>query len=148
MFGKYSSIVQLGLYGTCAETRFRLSAKRTGPCDTAGATVQSTTGSRGVWVSSYSLYCAGKAMFRGLVRHDGYPFHSPVAPSLSHTRVSMCHVIIIVLYIKIRWINKFRKIKFFGSSRLLSSESFVFSLSCLLDHGVKHTALLPLVSKY
>jgi hypothetical protein len=40
-----SSIVQSGLDGTCAETRFRLSVKPTSPCDLVGATVQSTTGS-------------------------------------------------------------------------------------------------------
>jgi Zn finger protein HypA/HybF involved in hydrogenase expression len=43
--------VQLRSDSTCAETRFRLSAKRTSPCDSVGATVQSTTGSRGVRVS-------------------------------------------------------------------------------------------------
>jgi hypothetical protein len=43
--------VQLGSDGTRAETRFRLSVKRMSPCDSAGTTVQSTTGSRGVRVS-------------------------------------------------------------------------------------------------
>ena len=37
--------------GTRAETRFRLSAKRTSPFKSAGASVQSTTGSRGVRIS-------------------------------------------------------------------------------------------------
>ena len=37
--------------GTRAETRFRLSANRTSPFKWAGASVQSTTGSRGVRVS-------------------------------------------------------------------------------------------------
>ena len=37
--------------GTHAETRFRLSAKRTSPFKSAGASVQSTTGSRGVRIS-------------------------------------------------------------------------------------------------
>ena len=36
---------------TCAETRFSLSAKRTSPFKSAGASVQSTTGSRGVRIS-------------------------------------------------------------------------------------------------
>jgi hypothetical protein len=44
-------IPQLRLDGTRAETRFRLSVKRTSPCDSAGATVQSTTGNQGVRVS-------------------------------------------------------------------------------------------------
>jgi hypothetical protein len=42
------TVVRLRLDGTRAETRFRLSAKRTNPCDSAGATVHSTTGSRDV----------------------------------------------------------------------------------------------------
>jgi len=37
--------------GTRAETRFRLSAKRTSPFKSAGSSVQSTTGSRGVRIS-------------------------------------------------------------------------------------------------
>jgi len=41
---------QLKCDGTRAETRFRLSAKRTSPFKSAGASVQSTTGSRGVRV--------------------------------------------------------------------------------------------------
>jgi len=36
---------------TRAKTRFRLSAKRTSPFKSAGASVQSTTGSRGVRIS-------------------------------------------------------------------------------------------------
>ena len=35
--------------GTSAETRIGLSAKRTSPFQSAGGSVQSTTGSRGVW---------------------------------------------------------------------------------------------------
>jgi hypothetical protein len=47
--------------GTCAETRFRLSAKRTSPFKSAGASVQSTTGSRGVHItgSRLRLKCDG-----------------------------------------------------------------------------------------
>ena len=37
--------------GTRAETRFRLSPKRTSPFRSAGASVQSTSGSRGVRIS-------------------------------------------------------------------------------------------------
>ena len=43
---------QLKCDGTRAETRFRLSAKRTSLFKSAGALVQSTTGSRGVRISS------------------------------------------------------------------------------------------------
>ena len=44
-------IVRLKRDGTRAETRFRLSPKRTSPFKSAGASVQSTAGSRGVRIS-------------------------------------------------------------------------------------------------
>ena len=67
--------------GTRAESRFRLSAKRTCPFKSAGASVQSTTGRRGVRISGSN---AGCTMFRGRV-HDYwlptplacFPFTSP-----------------------------------------------------------------------
>ena len=62
--------------GTRAETRFGLSAKRTSPFKSAGASVQSTTGSRGVRISGSN---AGYTMFRGSVKSTGYPLHSPVS---------------------------------------------------------------------
>ena len=65
--------------GTRAETRFRLLAKRTSPFKSAGASVQSTTGSRSVRISGSN---AGYTMFRGTVKSTGYPLHSPVSPSL------------------------------------------------------------------
>jgi hypothetical protein len=66
--------------GTRAETRFRLSAKRTSPFKSAGASVQSTTGSRGVRISGSN---AGYTMFRGSVKGTDYPLHSPVSPFTS-----------------------------------------------------------------
>ena len=66
--------------GTCAENRFRLSAKRTNPFKSAGASVQSTTGSRGVRISGSNV---GYVMFRGSVKSTGYPLHSPVSSSLT-----------------------------------------------------------------
>jgi len=44
-------ILRLKCDGTRTETRFRLSAKRMTPFKSAGASVQSTTGSRGVHIS-------------------------------------------------------------------------------------------------
>ena len=41
----------------------------------AGASVQSTTGSRGVRISGSN---AGYTMFRGSVKSTGYPLYSPV----------------------------------------------------------------------
>ena len=73
------SRLRLKCDGTRAETRFRLSAKRTSPFKSAGASVQSTSGSRVVRMSCSN---AGYTMFRGCVKAIGYPLHSPVSPSL------------------------------------------------------------------
>ena len=45
-----------------------------------GASVQSTTGSRGVRISGSN---AGYTMFRGSVKSTGYTLHSPVSPLTS-----------------------------------------------------------------
>ena len=74
-----SARLRLKCHGTCANTRFRLSAKRTSPFKSAGASVQSTTSSLGVRISCSN---AGYNMFQGSVKSTGYPFHSPVSPSL------------------------------------------------------------------
>ena len=74
-------IARLKRDGTPAETRFRLSPKRTSPFKSAGASVQSTSGSRGVRISVSN---AGYTMFRGTVKSTGYPLHSLVSPSVRH----------------------------------------------------------------
>ena len=75
--------------GTRAETRIRLSAKRTSPFKSARrASVQSTTGSRGVRICGSN---AGYTMFRASVKNTGYPLHSPVSPSLPLPCVTVCH---------------------------------------------------------
>ena len=79
---------QLKCDGTRAETRFRLSAKRTSPFQSARASVQSTTGSRGVRISGSN---AGYTMFRASVKSTGYPLRSPVSPSLPLPCVTVCH---------------------------------------------------------
>jgi len=86
--GNLGSRGQLKCDGTRAETRFRLSAKRTSPFKSEGALVQSTTGSRGVRISGSN---AGYTMFRGNVKGTGYPLHSPVFPSLPLPCVTVCH---------------------------------------------------------
>ena len=74
------SIVHLKRDGIRAETRFRLSPKRTRQFKSAGASVQSTSGSRGVRISVSN---AGYTMFRGSVRvlatHSirQFPLHFP-----------------------------------------------------------------------
>jgi hypothetical protein len=85
---RQSSIGQLKCDGTRGETRFRLSAKRTSPFKSAGASVQSTTGSRGVRISGSN---AGYTKFRGSAKSTGYPLHSPVSPSLLLPCVTVCH---------------------------------------------------------
>ena len=57
-----------------------------------GASVRSTTGSRGVRISGSNT---GYTMFRGSVKGTGYPLHSPVSPSLP---VNVCHHISTGLY--------------------------------------------------
>jgi hypothetical protein len=71
-----------------AETRFRLAAKRTSPFKSVWASVQSTTGIRGVRISGIN---AGYTMFRGSVKSTGYPLHLSVSPSLPVPCVTVCH---------------------------------------------------------
>jgi hypothetical protein len=73
---------------TRAETRFRLSSKRTSPFRSTGASVQSTTDSRGVRIGDSN---AGYTMFRGSVKGTGYPLHSPVSRSLPLPCVTVRH---------------------------------------------------------
>jgi len=72
--------LHLKCVGTRAEIRFRLSAKLTSPFKSAGASVQSTTGSR------------------GSVKSTGYSLHSAVSPSLPLPCVTVCHHISTGLY--------------------------------------------------
>ena len=83
---------------TCAETRFYLSSKRTSPFKSAGASVQSTTCSRGVRISGSN---AGYTVFPGSVKSTGYPLHSPVSPSLPLPCVTVCHQVSTGLYDRI-----------------------------------------------
>ena len=79
---------QLKCDGTRAEIRFCLLAKQTSPFRSVGASVQSTTGSRGVRISGSN---AGYSMFRGRVKGSGYPLQSPVSPSLPLPCITLCH---------------------------------------------------------
>jgi len=85
-----NSRLRLKCDGTRAETIFRLSAKRTNPFKSVRALVQSITGSRGERISGSN---AGYTMFRGSVKSNGYPLHSPVSPSLPLPCVIVCHYI-------------------------------------------------------
>ena len=87
--------------GTRAETSFRLPAKRTSAFKSAGASVQSPTGSRVVRIGSSN---AGYTMFRGSVKSTRYPLHSPVFPSLPLPCVTVCHHISTGLYCGVLYI--------------------------------------------
>jgi len=95
LYGLFPCRGQLKRDGTRAETKFRLPAKRTSPFKLAGASVQSTTGSRGVRISGSN---AGYTMFRGSVKSTGYALHSPVSPSLPLPCVAVCHHILTGVY--------------------------------------------------
>jgi len=92
---RYMCRLRLKCDGTRAESRFRLSAKRTCPFKLAGASVQSATGRRGVRISGSN---AGYTVFRGSVKSTGYPLHSPVTPSLPNPCITVCHLISTGLY--------------------------------------------------
>jgi len=77
---KTSGIVRLKRDGTRAETRFRLSPKRTSPFKSVGAAVQSTAGSRGVCISgSHAGYTTFRGSVRVLATHSirQFPLHFP-----------------------------------------------------------------------
>ena len=92
-----ASLIRLRLKcdDTRTETRFRLSAKRTSPFKSAGASVQPTTDSRGVCISGSN---AGYTMFRGSEKSTGYPLHLPVSPSLRLPCVTVCYHISVGAY--------------------------------------------------
>ena len=86
--------------GTSTETRFRLSAKRTSPFKSAGASVQSTAGSRDVRISGSN---ARYTMFQGSVKSTGYRLHSPLSTSLLLPCVTVCrHISAGVYYSSVR----------------------------------------------
>jgi hypothetical protein len=84
--------------GTRAETRFHLTANRTSLFKSAGASVQSTTGSRAVRISPQGLYSSCKPVFCCHVMLTGYPLHSLVSPLLLPPCVTVCHHISTGLY--------------------------------------------------
>jgi len=92
------------------KTRFRLSAKRTSPFKSAGASVQSTTGGRALHISLQGLYCLCKPVFCSHVTPTGYPLHSLVFPLLLLPCVTVCHHISTGLY---RFRNNVWLLKFF-----------------------------------
>ena len=123
---------QLKCDGTSAETRFRLSAKRTSPFKSAGASVQSTTGSRGVRISGSN---AGYTIFRGSVKSTGYQLHSPVSPSLPLPCVTVCHHISTGKYKRKRERERERAIAG-GTCSQLCTVRLKFKLSTYIQEAV------------
>ena len=82
-----SGRLRLKCDGTCAETRFRLSAKRTSPFKSAGAPVQLTAGSLSVRISGSN---AAYTTFRARGKSTGYQLNAPVSPSLPLPCVTVC----------------------------------------------------------
>ena len=86
---------QLKCDGTRAEKRFCFRRNGRVHLNRRGASVQSTTGSRGVRISGSN---AGNTMFRDSVKGTGYTLHSPVSPSLPLPCVIVCRHISTGLY--------------------------------------------------
>jgi len=83
-YAAFSGTARLKRDGARAETSFGLSAKRASPFKSAGVSVQSTTGSRGVRISCSNGSNAEYTMFRGRVQDHWlptplacFPFTSP-----------------------------------------------------------------------
>jgi hypothetical protein len=91
------SIARAERDGTRAETRIRLSPKRTSPFKSVRASVQSTTGSRGVRTSSSNGSNAGQTTFRGKV--EWYWLPTPFA-CFPVTAPPVCHQVPNELYNK------------------------------------------------
>jgi len=82
--------------GTRAETIFGLSEKWTGPFKSAGESVQSTTGSRGVRISGQTM---DRPCSEVHCKSSGYPLQSPISPSHPLPRVTVCHHVSNGLYL-------------------------------------------------
>jgi hypothetical protein len=82
--------------GTRTENRLRLSPKRTSPFKSAGASVQSTTGSRVVRIGGSN---AGYTMFRSSVKSTGYQLHLPVSTSLPLLCLAVYHHVSTGIYL-------------------------------------------------
>jgi hypothetical protein len=81
-------IARLKRDGTRAETRFGLLEKWTSPFKSAGVSVQSTAGSRGVRISGQTM---DRPCSEAQCKSNGYPLQSPISPSLPLPRVTVCH---------------------------------------------------------
>jgi hypothetical protein len=86
------SRLRLKCDGTCAETRFHLSAKRTSPFKSApGGGGRQFSRLLAAEVCGISGGNVGYTMFRGSVKGTGYPLYSAASPSLPLPCVTVCH---------------------------------------------------------
>jgi hypothetical protein len=92
-----------------------------------GASVLSTTGSRGVRIGGSN---SGYNMFRGSVKGTDYPLHSPVSPSLSLPCVTVCQRISTELYVRV---------PFWPASHVIRSNVPIY---CCKQHITLSTACL------
>jgi len=84
--------------GTRTETRFSLSLKWTSPFKSAGVSVQSTAGSRGVRISRQQLYRPCSFV---QCEAAGCPLQLNLSPSLPLPCVTVCHQVPNALYHKL-----------------------------------------------
>jgi hypothetical protein len=102
-----------------------------------GASVQSTTGNRGVRISGSNGSNAECTMFRGSVRNTGYPLHSPVSPSLPLPCVTVCHHISAGLYyLAAPHLRSSNAITFAQCRVIYSCHSHTCHLTCTDLHGI------------
>ena len=93
--GNIPGIARLKRDGTRTETRFGLSEKRTSPFKSAGESVQSTAGIRGVRISGQTM---DRPCSEAQCKSSGYPLQSPISPSLPLPHVTVCHHVSNSLY--------------------------------------------------
>ena len=89
-------IARLKRDGTRAQNRFGLSEKWTSPFKSAGESVQSTAGSRGLRISGQNM---DRPCSVAQCNSSGYPLQSPISPSLPLLRVTVCHHVSNGLYL-------------------------------------------------
>jgi len=110
--------------------------KRTSPFKSAGSSVRSTTGSRGVRISGSN---AEYTMFRGSVKDTGYPLHSPVSPSLPSPCFTVCHHISAEVYMSFGvcdWL------------RVYFVHQFMLLIGLVLHNAAKSTSARVIIGRF
>ena len=84
--------------GTCAETRFGLSAKRTSPFKSAGGQFSRQLAAEVCALAVVMVVMLDTSYSEVECKTTGYPLHSHVSPSLPLPCVTVCHQVSIELY--------------------------------------------------